>query len=300
MTTPKLPNPFHSGELEAQSRAGAGDVAQWAGGFIREYLTEQHRTFHTAQPFFVAAGSDTNGDIWTTLIEGRDGFARSPNETQITLSTKLDSTDPLTKSINEGTRIGVLGIELASRRRNRFSGFIRPIPEGYSIDVSQAFGNCPQYIKPRNWVRAERTSSVEAHASTALNDTHKQLIAHSDTMFIGSGQLNGENTTTQGFDASHRGGAPGFVHVVDDTHVHIPDYAGNNFFNTLGNLLIDPRIGLLFIDFKSGGLLHITGHANVEWNAENTADPSALRSIDVKIKSVLYRPQAVSLRWAQQ
>ncbi|MEP3264469.1 MAG: hypothetical protein ABJN78_01750, partial [Hyphomicrobiales bacterium] len=51
-------NPFHKGELHAQAKTGAGDVAKWAGGFVRDYLPEQHREFHTAQPFLVVAGGD--------------------------------------------------------------------------------------------------------------------------------------------------------------------------------------------------------------------------------------------------
>ena len=57
---------------------------------------------------------------------------------------------------------------------------------------------------------------------------------------------------------SHRGGKPGFVGVQGDT-LAIPDFRGNRFYNTLGNLLGDPRAGLLFVDFASGDILQIQG-----------------------------------------
>ncbi|WP_299148117.1 pyridoxamine 5'-phosphate oxidase family protein [uncultured Tateyamaria sp.] len=292
-----LDQPFHAGELEAQARAGAGDVAQWAGGFIRDHLPEQHRTFHTSLPFLVVSGGDAEGRAWVTMVEGADGFARAPHPRLIELDTDVDPTDPLADAFRSGTEIGVLGIELANRRRNRFSGVMRARDDSYAIDIKQTFGNCPQYIHERTWARVTKTDAVEAHQSDALSDTQIALIGAADTMFIGSGHQGETGAVSNGYDASHRGGAPGFVRVVDGTHLQIPDYAGNNFFNTIGNLISDPRIGLLFVDFETGGLLHVTGVAEVDWAPLNARDPDAWRFINVEIDRVIWRPGATSLRW---
>ena len=80
MLKPLANTPFHSGELEAQARAGVGDVANWAGGFIRDYLPEQHRQFHTSQPFLVVAGGDTEGRTWITIVDGPDEMRRKVRE----------------------------------------------------------------------------------------------------------------------------------------------------------------------------------------------------------------------------
>ncbi|WP_299769073.1 pyridoxamine 5'-phosphate oxidase family protein [uncultured Tateyamaria sp.] len=293
-------NPFHAGEIEAQSRAGVEDVAQWAGGFIRDHLPEQHRAFHKSLPFLVMAGADTEGRTWVTLVDGEDGFIQSPDAKSLTLATDVDDGDPLAAALEAGTDIGVIGIELATRRRNRFSGRARKSESGYKIDISQTFGNCPQYIHERAWTRVERGAPGLAIAGTTLTPSQVALIQSADTLFIGSGHQSGDDVPSRGYDASHRGGAPGFVRVSDSGHLHIPDYAGNNFFNTIGNLLIDPRIGLVFVDFETGTLLHVTGRAIVDWEPQNSHDFDAWRMINVEIDAVVERPGAVALRWTKQ
>ena len=293
-------NPFHEGELQAQARAGVGNVAQWAGGFIRDYLPEQHRDFHTNLPFLVISGADAEGHTWITMVDGPDGFATSPDPRRLALDITPDTTDPLAQAFATGTDIGVLGIELATRRRNRFSGHIHAAENGLEIDIRQTFGNCPQYIHERAWTRVAKSSTPIARRGTALTKAQIAQIGSADTMFIGSGHQGKADAASNGFDASHRGGAPGFVHVVDPSRLQIPDYAGNNFFNTIGNLLSNPRVGLLFVDFETGGLLHIAGRASIDWAPRNSHDPDAWRIINVEIDSVLERPAAVGLRWMKQ
>jgi hypothetical protein len=84
---------------------------------------------------------------------------------------------------------------------------------------------------------------------------------------------------------SHRGVEPGAIHFREDgdgasaaTILVWPDYVGNFLFNTLGNLVKDPRCGLLFIDFgPSGDVLQLTGRATVEWDVREV--PGAHRSV---------------------
>ena len=293
-------NPFHTGELNAQTRAGVGDVAKWAGGFIRDYLPAQHREFHTSLPFLVVSGGDRDGQTWVTLIDGPDGFAKSPDPRTITLKADIDVTDPLATTFDNGADIGVLGIELATRRRNRFSGYMARSSEGFTIDIRQTFGNCPQYIHERAWTRAPKIKDATAKRDSALTADQIVTIESADTMFIGSSHHGEAGTASNGYDASHRGGAPGFVQVLDATHLQIPDYAGNNFFNTIGNIISNPHVGLLFIDFETGNLLHISGRATVDWNPSETQHQNALRVIDIEIDTVLDRPGAVGLRWRNQ
>ncbi|PWE28831.1 hypothetical protein DDZ14_18435 [Maritimibacter sp. 55A14] len=290
-------NPFHAGELEAQARAGAGDVASWAAGFIRDYLPEQHRDFHTSLPFFVIAAGDAEGRPWVTIVEGRDGFINSPNPCTLTLDTALDAQDPLTATLQEGSDIGGLGIDPATRRRNRLNGFFHRTETGFAIAIRQTFGNCPQYIHERNWYRVIRTAPPVAEHGGELSLAQRARITAADTMFIGTGHRRGDDVPSRGYDASHRGGAPGFVQIVDATHLRIPDYAGNNFFNTIGNLVIEPRIGLLFVDFETGGLLHVSGRAQIDWAPDDALDPGARRAIEVTVEAVVDRPSALSLRW---
>ncbi len=291
--------PFHAGERAAQLRAGVGDVSSWAGGFIRDHMPEQHRAFYSALPFLVVSASDLSGRTWVTLLDGADGFIRSPDPRSLTLDTRLDREDPLSEALDSGTDAGFLGIDLATRRRNRLSGYFRKSASGYVVDVQQTFGNCPQYIHERQWYRhtAKRTGPVR-HADH-LSADQIAFISNADTLFVGSGHMQGAETPSRGFDASHRGGAPGFVQVESPGTLRIPDYAGNNFFNTIGNLITDPRIGLVFVDFESGSLLHISGRATIDWDPQSPNDTDARRMIDVAIEVVIERPNALSLRWSR-
>lgn len=292
--------PFHKGELAAQERAGFTGLAARVGPFIRDYMPDQHRVFYQEQPFLIAASSDDQGRVWATIIEGEDGFVTSPDPRTLSLATQTDPQDPLSKAIAAGTNIGVVGIELATRRRNRFSGRTRQTEDGFAIDIQQAFGNCPKYINEREWWRASETKAAEATTSTQLSFEQMTRISSTDTLFIGSGQQGTQDAISDGYDASHRGGEPGFVRVIGPKRLRIPDYTGNNFFNTIGNLLEDPRIGLLFVDFTSGGLLHVSGRATIEWDPAEARDPSILRVIEVEIDAVIDRPKALSLRWSAE
>ncbi len=290
-------NPFHEGEIEAQRMAGANEVASWASGFIRDHMPPQHREFYTSLPFLVVTGSDTGGLIWTTILEGKKGFVSSPTDRTLQLDTAIDPYDPLYDSIRAGTNVGAIGIELASRRRNRFSGAIKPNIDGYAIEINQSFGNCPQYITEREWHQSPSQGDVRSIKGSALTAQQQESIKQADTLFLGSGQNVQGQGYADGYDASHRGGAPGFVSIKSATQLLIPDYAGNNFFNSIGNLIKNPSISLLFIDFENGGLLQISGKATIDWDAKQLDDPNARRVICVDINSVIERKQALSLRW---
>lgn len=298
MTSPD--NPFHAGERRAQARAGAHDVASWASGFIRPHMPQQHREFFEQLPFLVLAGADKAGRHWVTLLDGPEHFVHSPDDKTLLVSTDPDPLDPLADALASGTDIGMLGIELSTRRRNRLSGKFRQTGTGYAIDIQQSFGNCPQYITERNWRRVIKGRTEPAQISTELSEQQIARIKAADTLFIGSGQTAKEAHASDGFDASHRGGAPGFVAVTGPRQLRIPDYSGNNFFNTIGNLLENPKIGLVFVDFETGGLLHVTGNATVEWDPVESHDPKALRMINVSIDAVVDRPAALSLRWSKE
>ena len=95
---------------------------------------------------------------------------------------------------------------------------------------------------------------------------------------------------------SHRGGRPGFVGVHGNT-LAIPDFRGNRFYNTLGNLLGEPRAGLLFIDFPSGDLLQLQGRAEIDWAPGNSGPEGAERLWRVRIDRGWRRRGAFPFAW---
>jgi hypothetical protein len=147
-----------------------------------------------------------------------------------------------------------------------------------------------RYIQQRDLHRHPPSTS-ETRITATLSLAQQERIARADTFFIAS-----QHART-GLDASHRGGQPGFVDVVDAAHLAWPDYVGNMMFQTLGNLTSDPRAGLLFVDFASGDVLQLTGRASVDFDpARARRHTGAERVVDFAIDEVRDTPGVVPLR----
>ncbi|MBU1375082.1 MAG: pyridoxamine 5'-phosphate oxidase family protein [Alphaproteobacteria bacterium] len=251
-------SPWHAGELQAQALSGADHIP--GGGGIRSFMPDQHRHFFASLPFMVAATLDEAGAPMATLLTGRPGFVSSPDPT--TLAIAAHSADPAGQRLVAGAPLGLLGIQPDTRRRNRANGVVTAADaDGLTVQVRQSFGNCPQYIHPRHVV-ADRRVAIDAEPFQGLDARARKQIAAADTFFVATSS--GEGVENGGVDISHRGGPPGFVRIAGDV-LTIPDYRGNRYFNTLGNLLLEPRAALLFVDFANGELLQLQGTAGVAW-----------------------------------
>lgn len=292
------PSPFHAGERQIQERLGVREIEPWARKVVRPHLPAEHRAFHTALPFLVAAARDGRGRPWATLLVGREGFVTSPDPRSLVIDAKPVPGDALDGSLRAGADLGLLGIEFATRRRNRLNGRIGSHGSGALVcEVDQTFGNCPQYIREREWRRVDEPAGPPTRGRR-LTPTQRAWIAASDTFFIASGHRGEGESAAFGMDASHRGGDAGFVRVESDTRLVFPDYPGNNHFNTLGNLVQDPRAGLLFVDFFAGSLLQLTGRTTIDWDSDAVAHvPGARRLVTFEIEEIVELPAALPLRW---
>jgi predicted pyridoxine 5'-phosphate oxidase superfamily flavin-nucleotide-binding protein len=163
---------------------------------------------------------------------------------------------------------------------------------GVVVAVGQSFGNCPQYIQPRDLVPvAARAAPAERFGG--LDRAAAQAIASADVCFVASGARTDE--PTGGVDVSHRGGPRGFIRVDGDV-LTIPDYRGNRYFNTLGNLVSHPRAALVFPDFTTGDLLHVQGTTEIQWDGpEVRAVPGAERLWRVRVERGWRRRGALAL-----
>jgi hypothetical protein len=294
-------SPFHAGEQAVQERLGVREgIEPWARKVVRPYLPEEHRAFYAALPYVVAAARDAAGRPWATLLAGAPGFIGSPDSETLLIDGGPVPGDALRGSFVSGADVGLLGIELATRRRNRVNGRVRTSDQdGIVFAVDQSFGNCPQYISEREW---RLVSNEQAQPASIRTDRFSPELAAriraADTFFIATGHRDEGEDATFGMDASHRGGAPGFVEVVDERTLVIPDYAGNNHFNTIGNLVLDPRAGLVFVDFETGGMLQLTGRAEIDWDSEEIdRHPDARRLIRFTLEEAIWLEEALPLRW---
>ncbi len=269
MTPVDAPSPWHRGELEAQQRAGV-DPRHTASvtGFLRPYLDEQHRAFYPRLPFIVVGVVDAAGRPWATLLEGQPGFMVATDDTHLRIAAVAASGDPAASALSTGSAIGLLGIELETRRRNRLNGHVSDASDGgLQVEVDRAYGNCPKYIHTRDLrFHDHATVPVPPERFETLDGEAIHRIAHSGTFFVAS--ASGEPALS--VDVSHRGGRPGFVEV-DGDWLTIPDFQGNQFFNTLGNFLVNPKAGLLFPDFRSGDVLQLTGSVEVLFDSPRLA-----------------------------
>lgn len=254
---------WHPGERRMQELVGSAEVLERAASLIlRASLSDQMRAFFPRLPFLAIGFVDAVGDPWGTLLPGPAGFVWSPDPTLLRVDRAPPEGDPLAKLLHPGLSVGLLGIELSTRRRNRVNGVVHECDAtGFSLRVEQCFGNCAQYIQRREATEASSgPATVEAQPFRGLDPAVRQLLATSDTLFVtsfapGSGGI-------PAVDIWHRGGPAGFVRA-DGNALTIPDFLGNRYFNTLGNILAAGRAGIVVPDFDSGDLLLLTGDAGV-------------------------------------
>lgn len=267
-------SPFHGGEQAVQARLGVRARTERAGrNMVRDFMPPEHREFFEDLPLVLVGSADTQGALWASLLIGEPGFIRSPGERSLIVRAQPFIGDPLNQQLVVGAPLGLLGIELSTRRRNRANGHVvARDPFGFELAVEQSFGNCRQYIQSR--AGALVRPGPPAAEGSVLSPAALELLAHSDTSFIASSSREPGRGFSEGLDVSHRGGLPGFIRselVGGATRVTLPDFSGNFMFNTFGNLEVCPRAGFLALDFESGGLLTLTGTARVIWDGPEVA-----------------------------
>lgn len=289
-------SPWHAGERQLQEHVGVAERMEAFGRkVIRREMPDQHRQFYQQLPFMLCGAVDAEGQPWASILEGPPGFAHSPEPSRLQFDRLPAADDPA--QLQAGAAIGLLGIELHTRRRNRLNGRVGAMTAGgFEVSVDQSFGNCPQYIQLRQFRSvplADPATRIAQHLFE-LDAAAQATIAGADTFFVASYvDVDGQRSV----DVSHRGGQPGFVRI-EGNRLTIPDFAGNLHFNTLGNLLINPKAGLLFIDFNSGDLLHLSGRTEILLEGPQIeAFQGAERLWTFDVERVVRRPAALALRW---
>jgi len=295
-------SPWHAGERQLQQSAGVAERMEVIGAkVIRDHLPEQHRAFYELLPYLVVGTVDDQGLPWATLLEGAPGFVYSPDPYRLRIDSLPAVGDPAAAGLKKGTAVGLLGIDLNTRRRNRMNGVVGTAGvDGFAVDVVHTFGNCPKYIQLRALDpegSGPRSAAGLVQRAHSLEEADRAAIRNADTFFVASYvELEGD-AAKRSVDVSHRGGNRGFVRV-DANVLTIPDFTGNSFFNTLGNLQLNPVAGLLFVDFASGDVLQVAGRAEVILGgAELATFEGAERLWRVTVEHVVRREAALALRW---
>ena len=292
-------NTVHSGEREVQLRAGVQERSAYVmQHVIRDAMPEQHAELFEKLPTLLVGSLDAQRRPWASVLAGRPGFVRAPDARHLVIRALPGAGDPLALHVDQP--LGLLGLEPHTRRRNRMNGTVVAIESrGFAVEVDQSFGNCPKYIQAREPRWVDRGVAPAARIEhTQLSAEARRLVSQADTLFIASAtpQARG-HAGAEGVDVSHRGGLPGFVRASNNadgaTVLTVPDYRGNNFFNTLGNLAAHPYAGLLFIDPETGDLLHLTGTTEIVWGEQE-----GQREIRFTVDEGRWRERALPLSWS--
>lgn len=289
---------FHAGERAVQTRAGEAFIADQNGVVIAESILGGARPFIEKQFMVVLSSIDNEGMVWSSILYGRPGFARAESATVVSLNIPCDSrdsADPFWHNIEGNPSVGMLFIELGSRRRYRINGTLKTQnEERIEITVREAYPNCPKYIQRRHLRNIEDESSHGSVSKGTVIPPELQTLIHSaDTMFVAS-----SNAET-GADASHRGGTPGFIQIINDSTLRIPDFQGNSLFNTLGNVELNPRTGWCIPDFEGQQLLQLTGRSRLLWDQDDPKDLTGgtRRFWELEIDRWILRPVTQLLEW---
>lgn len=304
MTINALQSPFHRGEQRVQSRLGVRDIAENLGNkFIHNYLPEQHREFLSQLPYMLVSTVDESGRPWASILAGRPGFLSTPDARTLEIQARPIFGDPLNENLASGVHLGMLGIEYHSRRRNRLSGRVSNFDSNQIVvQIDQAFGNCPQYLQSREYKLLPGIDHIGEEKTVVefdkLGPRAIEIISNADNFYIATQYSENPGDPTQGADVSHRGGKPGFVKIEDDKTIKFPDYNGNNHFNTFGNIEMNPRAGLLFVDFDNGDLLYLTCKAEIIWHSEEARHfVGAERMVKLTLDEGRLIENAMPVRW---
>jgi uncharacterized protein len=299
-------SPFHRGEQVIQQRLGVREkIEDFGRRGIRDFMPEQHRQFFTQLPMFLIGSADGQQRPWASILVGEPGFIHSPIPKLLHIAATPSAEDPFAQSLRDGATIGGLGIEFNTRRRNRVNGkaALDEGGDGFNIRVDQSFGNCAKYIQARKPRFVRQASQLNGQRSVRrfahFDGECRALLARSDTFFIASQFGDDPGDGRHGLDVSHRGGPPGFLTPENDQTLLWPDYRGNFFFNTFGNIELDPRCGLLILDFETGDTVQLTGTAEVLWDTQHD-DPvfeGAQRSVRFHLGHGIHVRGAMPFAW---
>jgi ferredoxin-NADP reductase/predicted pyridoxine 5'-phosphate oxidase superfamily flavin-nucleotide-binding protein len=284
------PHYQHEGELYVQERRHAPpDTHRANSRMIDDDMPDQHSEFFTNLSYFGISTIDADGRPWATIIVGSPTtLIHAVSKIQLNISAVLPEGDPFVSSVISTVDASCryfagVGVDFSNRRRNKVAGFIAASDLtdktlNLSLITNESLGNCPKYITIRKLEYYKRHSQIGADHRNAdnvpLNQECRDIINQASTIFLATRHTSNVFDNTSDLGLNHRGGPPGFVRTYEEngnTYLVIPDFSGNRFYQSLGNVETDKVAGVVFPCFTTGDMLHVTGIA------ENIYDDEAER-----------------------
>ncbi|KAH8722923.1 hypothetical protein GQ44DRAFT_711077 [Phaeosphaeriaceae sp. PMI808] len=255
-------------------------------------LTPQAAFMLQNGPLLALGTLDSQYRPWTTLWGGTPGFSEPLGGGLVGTRAFVDlQHDPVVHALvpkaqqgnmlqsnNAGKVLAGLAIDLMTRKRVKIAGQMVAggvqevnvkYEEGHEDDVTptkqsqiqlvtkidQSLGNCPKYLNQYQ-LEAQRVESKLISDGAVLTERGRELIDKSDMFFLST-------SAGEDMDVNHRGGPPGFVRILSSNEIVYPEYSGNRLYQSLGNLQLNPKIGITFPDYDTGDVLYITGTTDI-------------------------------------
>ena len=261
---------YHAGQLALQKITGEVEIAQRRIPIVRSTLHPKSMPFIANQVLAFVGSEDNSGDIWLSLLVGEHGFISVPSNQVIKFDlAKIVSNkeDIFFSNIISNPTVGLLFHEAERRARYRAWGIASEDNGHLNFAIRMGYPSCPKHIQRE---RIEVSDDLEAFTASyekgvTLDEYAKEWILNAHTFFICTQTKKGD------IEASHRGGNIGFIQMLENDILRVPDYFGNSMYSTLGNIYENPKAALLFIDYEKGETLQLTGKAELQFD-QNTED----------------------------
>lgn len=262
---------FHDGQLAVQRITGETEIAKSRIPMILSSIHPRAIPFIQHQVLVFPGSEDSKGNIWLSLLVGERGFIKIPSLQEIRLDlSKITSNreDIFFKNIESKPTVGLLFHEAARRARYRAWGIASKEGDQLSFAIRMGYPSCPKHIQ-RELIEIPKNSKIassEYQNGTSLGKPEKDWIRNAHTFFIATQTKKGD------IESSHRGGDPGFIEIQENGLLRVPDYLGNSMFSTLGNIYENPKAALLFVDYKKGETLQLSGKAALQFDQNSEED----------------------------
>ncbi|KAH8904284.1 hypothetical protein BR93DRAFT_946640 [Coniochaeta sp. PMI_546] len=288
-TLTELNGGWHPGEVAVHKLL---NIPNYGGKPNSRGMPPQYGYRIAASPLVAFGALDEEGRPWTTILGGERGFSQPIQKGFLGAKSLVDRAhDPVVQALlgsalPDGELLQVekpvsaLSVDLENRDRVKIAGRmiagVLSRQEGTDTAVSEmemavlvkeTLGNCPKYMN-KKIIRAHVPSPKLVSDTLPLPKEALDLIEKADMFFLTS--ANGE-----AMDTNHRGGPQGFVRVArnapDEVVVVYPEYSGNRLYESLGNLYLNPKIGIAIPDFDTSDVLYLTGTAKILAGADAAA-----------------------------
>ena len=279
--------PWHEGEIAMAKAMRVPDMDNPTFPSLSPQLANHARV----APLIAIGTLDKQGRPWTTLWGGEKGISQPIAQGVLGIRSQVvrqhdpvveelvgkDGDGTVVREEGVGRMVSGLTIDLETRKRTKLYG--RMIAGALSmredeatesqqhvaevqlvLKIEQSLGNCPKYLNKKHVEPAESNPELVSD-DPQLPQHALDLLARADLFFLSSANHD------QDMDTNHRGGPAGFVRVIsnDPTGAVLcyPEYSGNRLYQTLGNLKVNPVVGICVPDFETGDMLYLTGTTEI-------------------------------------